>query len=97
MKNPSSLLVDVESSHIESCKRVWRFISILAPVSSDYNICSHALIKIDVVLGERGTVKSGMQLWHSPSIEWSGSDDIGAGKSGSGRPSGTHCTFCWEQ
>jgi UDP-2-acetamido-3-amino-2,3-dideoxy-glucuronate N-acetyltransferase len=34
-----------------------------AKIGSDCNICSHCLIENDVVIGDRVTVKSGVQLW----------------------------------
>jgi UDP-2-acetamido-3-amino-2,3-dideoxy-glucuronate N-acetyltransferase len=35
----------------------------LAQIGLDCNICSHCFIENDVVIGDRVTVKSGVQLW----------------------------------
>lgn len=56
---------DVQSSAIGSGTRVWQYVVVLpsAVIGRDCNICSHCLIENDVVLGDRVTVKSGVQLW----------------------------------
>ena len=58
-------LSDVQTDKIGEGTRVWQFVVILpeAVIGSDCNICSHCLIENDVVLGDRVTVKSGVQLW----------------------------------
>ena len=58
-------LADVQSQAIGAGTRVWQFVVILpgARIGSDCNICSHCLIENDVVIGDRVTVKSGVQLW----------------------------------
>jgi UDP-2-acetamido-3-amino-2,3-dideoxy-glucuronate N-acetyltransferase len=58
-------LADVHSTAIGSGTRVWQFVVVLpgARIGKDNNICSHCLIENDVVLGDRVTVKSGVQLW----------------------------------
>lgn len=58
-------LSDVQSTKIGPGTRVWQFVVILpgAVIGSDCNICSHCLIENDVVVGDRVTVKSGVQLW----------------------------------
>lgn len=58
-------LSDVQSSHIGEKSRIWQFVVILpgARIGRDANICAHVLIENDVVLGDRVTVKSGVQLW----------------------------------
>jgi UDP-2-acetamido-3-amino-2,3-dideoxy-glucuronate N-acetyltransferase len=50
---------------IGDATRVWQFVVILAGarVGRDCNICSHCLIEGDVVIGDRVTVKSGVQVW----------------------------------
>ncbi|MGY0652461.1 WxcM-like domain-containing protein [Luteimonas sp. A537] len=55
----------MQSTKIGKGTRVWQFVVILpgAVIGSDCNICSHCLIENDVVLGDRVTVKSGVQLW----------------------------------
>ena len=59
------VLSDVQSEAIGAGTRVWQFVVILhgARIGSDCNICSHCLIENDVVIGDRVTVKSGVQLW----------------------------------
>lgn len=58
-------LADVQSGAIGAGTRVWQFVVILpqAKIGQDCNICSHCLVENDVVLGDRVTVKSGVQLW----------------------------------
>jgi UDP-2-acetamido-3-amino-2,3-dideoxy-glucuronate N-acetyltransferase len=58
-------LSDVQSSAIGTGTRLWQFVVVLpgAQIGQDCNICSHCLIEDDVVLGDRVTVKSGVQLW----------------------------------
>ena len=58
-------LADVQSSHIGINTKIWQFVVILpaAKIGADCNICSHCLIENDVVVGDRVTVKSGVQLW----------------------------------
>lgn len=58
-------LADVQSKAIGAGTRVWQFVVVLpgAQIGQDCNICSHCLIENDVVMGDRVTVKSGVQLW----------------------------------
>ena len=58
-------LADVQSTHIGSDTRIWQFVVILpgARIGADCNVCSHTLIENDVVVGDRVTIKSGVQLW----------------------------------
>lgn len=58
-------LADMQSRNVGDNTRVWQFVVILpgAKIGSDCNICSHCLIENDVVVGDRVTVKSGVQLW----------------------------------
>jgi UDP-2-acetamido-3-amino-2,3-dideoxy-glucuronate N-acetyltransferase len=71
MKNP---LQDVQSVTIGDNTRIWQFVVILpgAKIGSDCNICSHCFIENDVVVGDRVTIKSGVQLWDGLRIE----DDV---------------------
>lgn len=59
-------LADVQTKHIGSGTTVWQFVVILqgAKIGKDCNICSHCLIEGDVEVGDRVTVKSGVQLWN---------------------------------
>lgn len=58
-------LADVHSDAIKPGTRIWQFVVILsgARIGQDCNICSHCLIEGDVIVGDRVTVKSGVQLW----------------------------------
>ena len=54
-----------ESTAIGSNSRVWAFAHVLpgARIGADCNICDHVFIENDVIVGDRVTVKSGVQLW----------------------------------
>jgi UDP-2-acetamido-3-amino-2,3-dideoxy-glucuronate N-acetyltransferase len=58
-------LADAQSKAIGAGTRVWQFVVVLpgAQIGQDCNICSHCLIENDVIIGDRVTVKSGVQLW----------------------------------
>ena len=58
-------LADVHSTAIGAGTRIWQFVVVLAGarIGQDCNICSHCLIENDVVIGDRVTVKRGVQLW----------------------------------
>jgi len=64
-------LSDVKSTTIGANTRIWQFVVIFADakIGSDCNICAHVLIENDVVIGDRVTVKSGVQLWNGLRIE----------------------------
>jgi len=68
---------DVQTLKIGLRTRVWQFVVILpqATIGIDCNICSHCFIENDVVVGDRVTVKSGVQLWDGVRIE----DDVFVG------------------
>jgi acetyltransferase-like isoleucine patch superfamily enzyme len=70
-------LSDVQSTTIGARTRVWQFVVILpkAVIGDDCNICSHCFIENDVVVGDRVTVKSGVQLWDGVRLE----DDVFVG------------------
>ena len=63
-------LADVQSTAIGANTRIWQFVVVLegARIGKDCNICSHCLIENDVVIGDRVTVKSGVQLWDGLSL-----------------------------
>jgi acetyltransferase-like isoleucine patch superfamily enzyme/dTDP-4-dehydrorhamnose 3,5-epimerase-like enzyme len=54
-----------ESITIGANTRVWAFAHVLpgARIGSECNICDHVFIENDVVIGDRVTVKSGVQVW----------------------------------
>lgn len=58
-------LSDVHSTTIGTGTRIWQYVVILpgAKIGKDCNICSHCLIENDVFIGDRVTIKSGVQLW----------------------------------
>lgn len=55
----------VESQKIGRETRIWAFAHILpgAEIGEDCNICDHVFVENNVKLGNRVTVKSGVQLW----------------------------------
>ena len=65
---------DVQSNRIGEGTRVWQYVVILpgAVIGRDCNICSHCLIENKVVVGDRVTVKCGVQLWDGVTLE----DDV---------------------
>ena len=67
----------VESPHIGDNTRVWAFAHILpeAVIGDDCNICDHTFIENDVIIGNRVTIKSGVQLWDGITLE----DDVFVG------------------
>ena len=67
----------VESVAIGERTRVWAFAHILpgAKVGADCNICDGVFIENDVVVGDRVTVKCGVQLWDGVTLE----DDVFVG------------------
>lgn len=74
MSNTVHSKSDVQSVNIGEKTRIWQFVVILpnACIGADCNICSHVLIENDVIIGDRVTVKSGVQLWDGLRIE----DDV---------------------
>lgn len=67
----------VESGHVGSGTRIWAFAHILpgAVVGEECNICDHVFIENDVLVGDRVTVKCGVQLWDGVTLE----DDVFVG------------------
>lgn len=59
-------LADVQADQIGEGTRVWQYVVVLAGarIGRDCNICSHCFIEGDVVVGNRVTVKNGVQLWN---------------------------------
>lgn len=66
--HPTSL---VEAKNIGRGTRVWAFCNILknAKIGEDCNICDHTFIENDVIVGDRVTVKCGVQLWDGLRVE----------------------------
>jgi acetyltransferase-like isoleucine patch superfamily enzyme len=67
-------LADVQTENIGAGTRIWQFVVVLpdANIGADVNICSHCFIENDVVIGDRVTIKNGVQLWDGLRIE----DDV---------------------
>ena len=67
-------LADVSTSSIGEGTRVWQFAVILkgAQIGSESNICAQTFIEGDVVIGDRVTLKVGVQIWDGTRIE----DDV---------------------
>jgi len=63
-----------ESQSIGKGTRVWAFAHVLpnARIGSDCNICDHVFIENDVTVGDRVTIKCGVQLWDGIEVE----DDV---------------------
>ncbi|MBK6707519.1 MAG: N-acetyltransferase [Sphingomonadales bacterium] len=68
---------DVADCMIGEGTRIWQFVVILvgAQIGRDCNICSHVLVEGDVTVGDRVTIKSGVQLWNGLRI----ADDVFVG------------------
>lgn len=66
-----------ETKKIAERTRVWAFTHILsgAVLGVDCNICDHVFIENDVKIGDRVTIKSGVQLWDGIVLE----DDVFVG------------------
>lgn len=67
----------VETQIIGKNTRIWAFAHILpgAAIGEDCNICDHVFIENDVVVGNRVTIKCGVQLWDGVTLE----DDVFVG------------------
>jgi acetyltransferase-like isoleucine patch superfamily enzyme len=67
----------VESERIGGGTRVWAFAHVLpgATIGRDCNICDGVFVENDVVVGDRVTVKCGVQLWDGVTLE----DDVFVG------------------
>lgn len=64
-------LADVAECSIGEGTKVWQFVVILkgAKIGQDCNICAQTLIEGGVVVGDKVTVKSGVQLWDGTKVE----------------------------
>jgi UDP-2-acetamido-3-amino-2,3-dideoxy-glucuronate N-acetyltransferase len=67
-------LADVATTSIGEGTKIWQFVVIMkgSRIGKDCNICAQVLIENDVVIGDRVTLKSGVQLWNGTRIE----DDV---------------------
>jgi UDP-2-acetamido-3-amino-2,3-dideoxy-glucuronate N-acetyltransferase len=68
-----------ETSSVGEGTRVWAFAHVLpgAKIGRDCNICDHVFIENDVVIGDRVTVKTGVQVWDGIRL----ADDVFVGPS----------------
>lgn len=66
-----------ESPNVGEGTRVWAFAHVLpgARLGRDCNVCDHVFIENDVVIGDRVTIKCGVQLWDGITLE----DDVFVG------------------
>lgn len=64
-------LADVQSSDIGDRTRIWQFCVVLpgAKVGADCNICSHCFIEGGATIGNKVTVKCGVQIWDGVTLE----------------------------
>ena len=67
-------LADVQTESIGEDTTIWQFVVVLAgaKIGRNCNVNALVLIENDVVLGDRVTVKSGVQLWDGLTVE----DDV---------------------
>jgi UDP-2-acetamido-3-amino-2,3-dideoxy-glucuronate N-acetyltransferase len=67
----------VETDRIGDGTRIWAFAHVLpgAVIGADCNICDHVFIENDVHVGNRVTIKCGVQLWDGVRLE----DDVFVG------------------
>jgi acetyltransferase-like isoleucine patch superfamily enzyme/dTDP-4-dehydrorhamnose 3,5-epimerase-like enzyme len=58
-------LADVQTAQVGTGTNLWQFVVALpgARIGVDCNVCSHCFIENDVVIGDRVTIKNGVQLW----------------------------------
>lgn len=73
-RHPQAL---VESAAIGKGTRIWAFAHVLpgAVIGEDCNVCDHVFVENDVVVGNRVTIKCGVQLWDGVRLE----DDVFVG------------------
>ena len=68
---------DMRATAVGVGTRIWQFVVVLpgARIGADVNICSHCFVENEVVIGDRVTVKSGVQLWDGVTL----GDDVFVG------------------
>ncbi|UTF50091.1 N-acetyltransferase [Desulfomicrobium sp. ZS1] len=64
----------VESESIGKGTKIWAFAHVLpgAQIGEDCNICDNVFIENDVIIGDRVTIKCGVQLWDGVRVD----DDV---------------------
>lgn len=67
-------LSDVQSEHIGEGTDIWQYCVVLpeAKIGRGCNICSHCFIENEVLIGDRVTIKCGVQIWDGMKVE----DDV---------------------
>lgn len=67
----------IESPRIGAGTRVWAFAHVLpgATIGKECNVCDNVFVENDVVVGDRVTIKCGVQLWDGVTLE----DDVFVG------------------
>jgi UDP-2-acetamido-3-amino-2,3-dideoxy-glucuronate N-acetyltransferase len=70
-------LADVQSKNIGNNTRIWQYCIVLpeAVIGSECNLCAHVFVENKVKVGDRVTVKSGVQLWDGIELD----DDVFVG------------------
>lgn len=73
-QHPNAL---VESTTIGKNTRIWAFTHVLpgAQIGEECNVCDHVFIENDVIIGDRVTIKCGVQVWDGVRLE----DDVFVG------------------
>jgi acetyltransferase-like isoleucine patch superfamily enzyme len=58
-------LADVQTTQVGDGSKLWQFVVVLpgARIGAGCTVCSHCFIENDVVIGDRVTIKNGVQLW----------------------------------
>lgn len=66
-----------ESTSVGARTKIWAFAHVLpqARIGEDCNLCDHVFVENDVIIGNRVTVKCGVQLWDGVRLE----DDVFVG------------------
>lgn len=64
-------LASVAEFELGQGTKIWQFVVILegAKIGKNCNICAHALIEGDVIIGDNVTIKSGVYVWDGTRIE----------------------------
>ena len=64
----------VKTTKIGNDTRIWAFVHILpeAQIGAECKLCDHVFIENDVIIGDRVTIKAGVQIWDGMKIE----DDV---------------------
>lgn len=63
-------LADVQTRNIGEGSKIWQYVVVLpyVKIGADVNICAHCFVENQVVIGDRVTLKSGVQVWDGINI-----------------------------